>query len=119
MKKTTLGILLMFVCTLFTALGQLFFKYGSEKFSWNILSLLTNVPLLIGFFFYGLGALLLIVALKFGKLSLIYPFVSLTFIWVMFISVFVFKEVLNSFKICALFFIVLGIVFIAGSETHG
>ena len=116
-KNTNLGILIMLLCTLFTALGQLFFKYSSKTFQFDIIKLITNYNLLIGFFFYGVGALLLIVALKYGDLSFVYPFVSLTFIWVMFISAFIFGEVINSFKINATILIIFGIIMISGSEA--
>lgn len=115
-KDTKIGIIIMLVCTIFTALGQLFFKYGSASFELDFVKLITNYNLMLGFAFYGLGALLLITALKFGNLSIIYPFVSLTFVWVMFISAFVFGETINGFKLNAIFFIILGIVFIGGSE---
>ncbi|MEW5896859.1 MAG: hypothetical protein AB1668_04155 [Nanoarchaeota archaeon] len=116
-KGTKLGIIIMLICTIFTALGQLFFKYGSATFEFDAMKLITNYNLILGFVFYGLGALLLITALKFGKLSIIYPFVSLTFVWVMLMSVFIFDEAINSFKINAVFLIILGIIFIRGSEN--
>ncbi|MBS3124400.1 multidrug transporter [Candidatus Woesearchaeota archaeon] len=117
MNKTTIGIMLMVICTIFTALGQLFFKFGSSTIQLNIWSLITNYNLIIGFFFYGLGAILLVVALKFGPLSLLFPIVSLNFIWVTVISSVVFKEVINSFKINALILIIIGIFLIGGSES--
>jgi len=116
-KNLKLGILIMLLCTFFTATGQLFFKYSSESFQWNIISLLTNYNLILGFVIYGVGALLLIVALKFGDLSTIYPFVSLTFIWVMFISSWVLGEKINNFKIGAIVFIVFGVILIAGGSN--
>jgi drug/metabolite transporter (DMT)-like permease len=116
-KNLKLGITLMFICTLFTATGQLFFKYSSQTFEWNLLGLLTNYYLIFGFIVYGIGSVLLITALKFGDLSSIYPFVSLTFIWVMLISFFIFAEKINGFKIGAVVFIVLGIIAISGGSN--
>ena len=63
-----------------------------------------------------MGALLLIVALKFGDLSKLYPFVSLTFIWVMILSVLALGEKLNSFKISAVILVISGIILIGGSK---
>src|SRR3989344_6489309 len=102
--KRYFGIVLMLFCTIFTASGQLFFKYSSEKFQWNFMSLITNYNLLLGLFLYGIGAALFILALKFGDLSATYPLVSLTFIWVMLISSFILKENINGFKISAIAF---------------
>jgi uncharacterized membrane protein len=115
MKNTTFSIVLMVICTFFTAIGQLFFKLSSSTFQFN-LSIFTNYYLFIGFLSYGIGLLLLILALKNGKLSYIYPFVSLTFIWVLLISNLYLKESTNSFKINAIFMIIFGVVLIGGSE---
>jgi|SRR3989338_3460926 len=109
------GIILMVLCTLFTAFGQLFFKFGARSFSFNLQGILFNYPLLIGFFFYGVGSLLLIFALRQGDLSQLYPFIALTFVWVLIIAVAVFHESFNSFKIAAIILIFFGIIFIGGS----
>ena len=115
-KKTKFGIVIMILCTLLTAFGQLFFKYSSQDLQLNFISLITNHNLILGFLFYGVGAVLLIMALRFGDLSVIYPFISLTFIWVMIISIIVFNEKVNSFKINAIILIILGIMMIGGGE---
>lgn len=117
-NKMKQGIFLMVICTAFTALGQLFFKYGSVNFSFNLYSLLTNYNLMLGFFLYGVGACLLIVALKFGNLSVLYPFVALNFVWVMLLSVFMLGERMNSFKINAVILIIFGVVLIGGSGSE-
>lgn len=109
MKNLKIGILLMVLCTIFTAIGQLFFKYSSVNFKLNIFSIITNINLILGLFFYALGAGLLIIALKFGNLSVIYPFVSLTFVWVLFISFWFLNESINNFKVSGIIFIVFGV----------
>ena len=106
----------MIFCTLFTALGQIFFKYGSQNFSLSVSGILLNYHLLGGFFFYGVGSLLLIIALRYGDLSLLYPFVSLTFLWVLIISTIIFHETLNEFKIAAFIMIIYGVIFISGGS---
>jgi drug/metabolite transporter (DMT)-like permease len=115
-SKTWIGIVIMLICTVFTAVGQLFFKYSSETFSFNFVSLITNYNLIIGFLFYGLGAFFLIIALKFGDLSKIYPFVALNFVWVLLLSFFVLGEKINSFKINAVILIIFGVILIGGSK---
>lgn len=111
------GIILMVLCTLFTAFGQLFFKFSARSFSLSISGILLNYPLIIGFFFYGVGSLLLILALRYGDLSQLYPFIALTFVWVLIIAVTVFHELLNSFKIAAIILIFFGIIFIGGGGS--
>ena len=117
-KNTKIGFLLMLVGTFFTSIGQLYFKYGSNTFRWDLFSLLTNYNLILGLFLYGIGAGLLIISLKYGELSVIYPFVSLTFIWVTIISAVILKENINIFKVAAIIFIVLGVALIGRGSNH-
>ncbi len=107
------AILLVFVCTIFSALGQLFYKFSSGAFEFNIFSLISNYNLILGLFFYFLGALLLILALKNEELSKVYPFISLTFIWVFILGVIILGEVVNPFKVAGTLVIIGGVSSIA------
>ncbi len=90
-KRTPLWcIILVALCTLLTASGQYFLKKGAEHIS--DLSTVISAPFIIGCLLYGLGAILLIIALKYGELSVLYPVISLGFIWVTLISVFILHE---------------------------
>ena len=51
---------------------------------WNYI---TSVPLFCGYFLYGLGAVLFTLALRDGELSVLYPVISLTYVWVAILSV--------------------------------
>jgi drug/metabolite transporter (DMT)-like permease len=80
------AILLIILCTIFTSLGQLFLKFGANRLVLSIPGILADWQLLLGCFFYAIGAIIMILALRKGDLSLIYPFVSLSFIWVALLS---------------------------------
>ena len=110
------AIILVVCCTFFTAIGQILWKIGSTKLSLNIISLLTNPPLMLGFLSYGIGLILLILALKFGELSLLYPFIALSFIWVALLSMFFLQEPMNLLKWFAIIIIVAGVSFIGFGE---
>lgn len=101
----------MFICTVFTALGQFFFKLSTTNLVFD-LSLIYNYNLLLGLFFYGIGALLMIFALKYGELNTLYPIVSLTFIWVTLISVFILHETISLFKFSGIGVIIFGVFMI-------
>ena len=116
MKKNIMGIFIVVICTIFTSIGQYFFKMGSVNFAWDFFSLITNYAMIIGFLFYGVGSILLIAAFRYGDLSLLYPFISLTFIWVIIISSFVFGEPINGFKIGSVILIILGVIFIGAGD---
>jgi undecaprenyl phosphate-alpha-L-ara4N flippase subunit ArnE len=110
-NKLSIGIFLMLICTIFTASGQFFLKKGTENLSLN-LDIIYNYSLILGILFYGIGALVLIFALKFGKLNVLYPIVSLTYVWVILISFFILNEQILLKQIFGIGFILMGVFFI-------
>lgn len=79
--------------------------------------LLTNLPLLLGFILYGVNTVLLVAALRQGHLSVLYPIIALTYVWVTILSPVFFVDHLNPFKIAGVTLIVLGVSLIgAGSR---
>lgn len=112
MSTSTKAIILIIICTILTATAQIFFKFGSRTFSFNILSLIQNYFVIIGFICYALGALLFVLALKGGDLSTLYPFFATSYIWVMMLSFFIFGEIINLLKIMGILLIIFGVCFI-------
>ena len=101
---------MVFLCTLLGAGAQMFFKAGLRAMPHlSIVAVLTNWPLLTGLSFYGLSTLLLVLALREGELSLLYPVISLTYAWVMILSVLMLGETVNFFKVLGLATIILGV----------
>ncbi|MGV8140992.1 MAG: hypothetical protein ACP5NW_00970 [Candidatus Woesearchaeota archaeon] len=107
-KKVYRPILLVILCTLFTSSGQIFWKFASGNLN-DFTSIITNVPLIIGFIFYGIGAILLIISLKYGDLSLVYPFIALSFIWVNVASIILFNEIISVINWAGIISIMLGV----------
>ena len=105
-------ILLVAFCALLGALGQLFLKLGSSSLSFDFYSLITNWKLLLGLFLYGVGAVLFIIALKYGNLSILYPIIATSYIWVSIFSVLFLKENFPYFKWLGITFILLGVIII-------
>jgi drug/metabolite transporter (DMT)-like permease len=91
-NKLAKPLLLIILCTIFTAAGQLLMKLGVNNLEFSFIGLITNFLLIAGVIVYLMGAAIMIYALKQTELSLLYPFLSLSFIWVAFLSVFVLKE---------------------------
>ncbi|MFA5797288.1 MAG: hypothetical protein WC916_04600 [Candidatus Woesearchaeota archaeon] len=111
-------ILLIIVCTLFTSIGQLLLKLGSSHTN-SIIEIVTNIPLIFGLISYAFGAVLLILALKYGELSLIYPFIALSFIWVNLLSLFIFHEYIAFINWIGIIAIVIGVSLIGyGGHEH-
>ena len=113
------GIALVFCCTLFGAAGQMLIKTGASGLvSASPLAMLANFHLMAGYSLYGISAALLVLALRDGELSILYPVISLTYVWVTFLSLLVFKETLSFFKIAGVSLIVMGVA-ILGRNGKG
>lgn len=95
--------------TVLGALGSLLFKMGSEAMSLDIKRLVRNYHLMGGFLLYGISALFFIFALKGGELSVLYPFVSTSYIWVCLLSVKFLHEKMNRYKWIGIVLIMLGV----------
>ena len=103
---------LVITATLVGAFGPILLKKASSKKLSRISSLATNYHLFGGVALYAVGTLLFIPALKGGELSVLYPFVSLGYIWVSLLSVKYLKEKMNRFKWLGIALIIVGVTFI-------
>ena len=70
---------------------------------------LTSVPLLAGYCLYGLNTVLMVFALRDGELSILYPIIALTYVWVTILSVIFFHESMNFFKLAGVAVVVAGV----------
>lgn len=103
-------VALVFGCTILGAAAQILMKIGSAVLAHpDFRSIATSVALLAGYALYGLSTVLLILALRDGQLSVLYPVVSLTYVWVTVLSVVIFHESLNLFKVLGVATIVVGV----------
>ena len=111
-KLWAIGLVL--VCTLLTSSAQIFYKKSVETLSWNILSIITNVNLIIGMALYLIGAILLILSFRGGEVSVLYPIIATSYIWVSFFSMYFLPEpeLMTPFKWLGVFTIVAGIALI-------
>jgi len=107
------AIILSLFCALLGSIGQTFFKLGSRKIAGNLFSWIINWQIILGMCLYGLSAILFIVALKYGKLSILYPIIASSYIWVTLISKYFLKEQINYFNWIGVFLIICGVFMIA------
>jgi|WetSurMetagenome_2_1015567.scaffolds.fasta_scaffold977146_2 drug/metabolite transporter (DMT)-like permease len=108
-KTPLFAILLIVLCTLLTSGGQLLLKMGTAKLDLSIAGFIQNFPLLLGCILYGLGAIIMIIALKYGELSVLAPIIALSFIWVMFLSTFFLHEHVSPLNWIGVIFILFGV----------
>jgi multidrug transporter EmrE-like cation transporter len=108
------ALLMVFACTILGAAAQILMKYGLQaKLPVGAVAVLfavaTNVPIMTGFVLYGISTAILVLALRNQELSILYPVISLTYVWVAILSLIVFGESMNAYKIAGLTIIVLGV----------
>lgn len=89
-QKNKKGILLMLVSSVCVCIGQLLWKLSAEE---GILVLLA------GFAFYGVGAMVMILAYRFGKLSVLQPMLSLNYVLSILLAALVLKEEITLLKL--------------------
>ncbi len=104
------SILLVFVGSFFGSFGAVFLKAGSGALKLSIKSFLLNWKLLAGIFFYLLSSVFFVLGLKKGELTILYPLVSLGYVWTLIWSRIFFHEPLTRTKFIGLGTILLGVV---------
>jgi len=72
-------------------------------------AILTNFRLLAGYALYGLNTLLMVLALRDGELSMLYPIIALTYVWVTLLSYTLLREPPNAFKNIGIATIMMGV----------
>ena len=100
---------LVFACTILGAGAQILMKIGMAHFQPDVIALLTNVPLIAGYTLYGINTLMLVLALKDGELSMLYPIIALTYVWVTLLSYTLLSEPPNVYKNVGITTIVIGV----------
>lgn len=106
-KKNKTGILLMCCSSVCVCLGQLFWKLSTEG----------HIPFLfVGFLLYGLGALIMLIAYRFGSLSVLQPILSLNYVFSIVLSASVLKETITVLKCIGVLVVISGVILIAGGD---
>lgn len=108
---------LVFCCTFFNAVGQILIKNGANSLAnadllTTILGLIRNPFLICGFGLYGVSLVFLVTALRDGELSILYPIIALGYVWVTILSVALFHESMNVYKLIGISTIVVGVAII-------
>ena len=81
-KSPKLGFLLIMIGTFFAATGQLFWKAGVMRVNFNAFVTFLNLYFLLGFVCYGIALFFMIGSFKSGELSVIYPVIAMSYVWV-------------------------------------
>lgn len=107
-KKNYIGILIILFASLLTATGQMFWKMSKAS----------DLELVIaGFALYGIGAVLMVMAFRFGSLSVIHPMLSFGYVFAVFFGIFFLGEHLSFVQIAGIATIISGVILIGGGDV--
>jgi drug/metabolite transporter (DMT)-like permease len=106
------AMMLVFGASLIGSFGAVFLKMGANQLTGSILSFI-NVRLFFGVVLFLGSSVLYAAGIKEGELSVLYPMVSLGYIWTLLWSRIFFKEPCTATKFAGLGLILLG-VFLVG-----
>ncbi|MFQ5620237.1 MAG: EamA family transporter [Candidatus Nanoarchaeia archaeon] len=95
-----------------SAIGAILLKIGSDRLKLTIRDIIKNYHLIIGVIFYAVSVFMFVPALKGGDISVLYPLISLNYIWVALLSSRYLGERMNRQKWLAIVLIILGVTLI-------
>ena len=108
-RKNKYGILLMCVSSICVCIGQLFWKLSADNGFFSMT---------IGFVFYGVGAIVMIIAYKYGSLSVLQPLLSLNYVFSIILAAYVLKEPITLLKMIGVLIIIIGVILVAGGDEE-
>ena len=109
-EKNKKGIALMLFSSFCVCLGQLFWKLASTGEGMNI------PHLICGFILYGIGAVVMILAYRYGSLSVLQPMLAANYIFAPVIAAIVLNEAILPMRIVGIVVIIAGILLIGGGD---
>ena len=112
------GITYVLISVIFNVFGQYSMKVGMNKYGevtfdnnliLTIFKIFTLPNVILGLLLYMISTFFWLVALSKLDLSIAYPTLSVGYILIMFLSIFLLNETINIYKIFGTLFIILGI----------
>lgn len=107
-RENKKGVLLMLVSSVCACVGQLL---------WKLSAVHGTAAAAAGFCFYGLGALIMIAAYRYGKLSVLQPVLSISYVISIVLGAAVLHEPVTFFKCFGVAMIISGVIMIAGDAS--
>lgn len=99
----------LLLCTVLIAVAQLTLKMGVSRLEPSVSGFFNDAPLIIGAVLYLLTALFFVHVLKKIELSIAYPIMSLSFVWVAILSIIFLKESLGLFGWLGIILVMAGV----------
>lgn len=105
------SMLLVFAASVVGSFGAVFLKLGAARLNGNLLSFV-NSRLLLGVALFLGSSVFYVLGIRGGELSVLYPMVSLGYIWTLVWSRLFFHETFTPQKFLGLGLVLLGVVFV-------
>lgn len=105
------SMFLVFMASVIGSFGAVFLKMGAARLNGSVMSFV-NSRLMIGITMYLGSSVFYAFGIKGGQLSVLYPMVSLGYIWTLLWSKLFFDEPLTKAKFLGLGLILLGVFFV-------
>src|ERR1700761_7149703 len=106
------SIILVLFGSFIGSFGAVFLKLGAEHMQGSLARILNNYWLAIGIVLYLLSSVFYIMGVAQGQLTVLYPMVSLGYIWAILWARLFFKEPFTLSKIGGLMMIIFGVALI-------
>ena len=106
------SIILVLFASFVGSFGAVFLKLGAEHMKGQLARLFTNYWLASGIVLYLLSSVFYMMGVAQGQLTVLYPMVSLGYLWAIVWARLFFKESFTIFKIGGLLMIVVGVALI-------
>ena len=107
------SVLLVFCASLLLSCAQLLLKRASGSFALTFAGIF-QLELILGIALLGVTAVLFIIALRGGELTVLYPLMATSYVWVAIASpIFFPSDSLNALKLAGIGSIILGVYSIA------
>lgn len=107
--KNRTGILMMLVSSICACVGQLLWKLSAQQGIWVALA---------GFVFYGIGAVIMLAAYRFGSLSVLQPMLSVNYVLSIILGAVILREEVTLLKVIGVLVIMTGVILIGGGDEE-
>ena len=102
-------MLLVLAASVIGSFGAVFLKFGAMHLELTVMGMVRNWRLAVGIVLYLMSSAFFMAGIKNGELTILYPMVSISYIWTMIWSRLIFKEPVTRYKVMGLGLITAGI----------
>ena len=129
METKPWAVALVVFITIITTSAQLLYKYGVQQvgvplselvkvgYMHAITTLFLNPWVVLGLAAYAVGAVLLVIAFKGGDVTVLFPIIATSYLWVVIASSYLFDSTLSPLKVIGVLVLISGVVVIGTSKS--